>query len=222
MPNQSPAADIPRPCFAQAWNRVESLSFRKDHFAAGRRAFEPEGCMPRFGDRRAVGQRCRAVVGVAINIVCAALLAVVASHPDLLLGTAYICLKLRRPRRAYEAVGRMSTIGAGQIAQPERTPQQMTKIAAAICGRGQRVEAKDVLRKAIALAPQFAAPRHALACLLEEDLRAAGANALPGQWMELEDLLRKLIAESPHIAAPRLALSTCLQEKGRYLETQSV
>jgi len=178
--------------------------------------------MPRFGDRGAVGQRCRAVVGVAINIACAALLAVVPSHPDLLLGTAYICLKLRRPRRAYEAVARLSTIGLGPIAQPDRTAKQMTKIAAAICVRGQRVEAKDVLRKAIALAPQFAAPRYALASLLEEDLRAAGANALPGQWMELEDLLRKSIAESPHIAAPRLALSACLEEKGRYLETQSV
>ena len=178
--------------------------------------------MPRFGDRGAVGQRCRAVVGVAINIACAALLAVVPSHPDLLLGTAYICLKLRRPRRAYEAVARLSTIGLGPIAQPDRTAKQMTKIAAAICVRGQRVEAKDVLRKAIALAPQFAAPRYALASLLEEALRAAGANALPGQWMELEDLLRKSIAESPHIAAPRLALSACLEEKGRYLETQSV
>jgi tetratricopeptide (TPR) repeat protein len=178
--------------------------------------------MPRFGDRRAVGQRCRAVVGVAINIVCAALLAVVPSQPTLLLGTAYICLKLRRPRRAYEAVGRMSAIGVGQIAQPDRTAKQMTKIAAAICARGQRVEAKDVLRKAIALAPQFAAPRHALACLLEEDLRAAGANGSPSQWMELEDLLRKSIAESPHIAAPRLALAANLQAKVRYLETQSV
>src|SRR5262249_24630363 len=144
----------------------------------------------------------------------------ISSRP--VIGTAYICLKLRRPRRAFEAVGRMSTIGLGPIAQPDRTAKQMTKIAAAICARGQRVEAKDVLRKAIALAPQFAAPRHALACLLEEDFRAAGANALPGQWMELEDLLRKSIAESPHIAAPRLALAANLQAKVRYLETQSV
>ena len=178
--------------------------------------------MPRFGDRGTVWQKCRAVVGVAINIACAVLLAVVPSHPGLLLGTAYICLKLRRPRQAYEAVGRVSTIGLGQIAQPDRTAKQMTKIAAAICACGQRVEAEDVLRKAIALAPQFAAPRHALACLLEEDLRAAGANGSPDQWMELEDLLRKSMAESPNIAAPRLALAACLQEKGRYLEAQSI
>src|SRR6266436_1967680 len=115
--------------------------------------------MPRFGDRGAVWQRCRAVVGVAINIACAAWLSVVPSHPDLLLGTAYICLKLRRPRRAHEAVARLSTIGVGQIAHRDRTAKQMTKIAAAICAHGQRVEAEDVLRKAIALAPQFAAPR---------------------------------------------------------------
>src|SRR6516164_5010887 len=84
--------------------------------------------------------RCRAVVGVAINIACAALLVVVPSHPDPLLGTAYICLKLRRPRRACEAVTRLSTIGIG-IAQPDRTAKQMTKIAAALCARAHRVEA---------------------------------------------------------------------------------
>src|ERR1700756_3040394 len=104
--------------------------------------------MPRYGDPGASWQRCRAVVGVAINIACAAVLAVVPSHPDLLLGTAYICLKLRRPRRAYEAVARLSTIGVGQIAQPDRTANQMTQIAAAICARAQREEAEDVLRKA--------------------------------------------------------------------------
>jgi tetratricopeptide (TPR) repeat protein len=178
--------------------------------------------MPRFGDRCAVWQRYRAVVGVAINIACAALLAVVPSHPDLLLGAVYICLKLRRPRRAYEAVARLSTIGIGRIAQPDRTAKQMMQIAAAICARAQRVEAEDVLRKAIALAPQFAAPRLALASLLKEDLQAAGANASLSQWMELEDLLRKPIAESPHIAAPRLALAAYLKEKVRYLETRSV
>jgi hypothetical protein len=187
----------------------------------GYELFEPGGCMPRFGAGRGVWQRCRAVVGVAINIACVALLAVVPYDPDLLLGTAYICLTLRRPRRAYEAIAMVSASG-GQIAHRDRTAKQMTKIAAAICARGQRVEAEDVLRKAIALAPQFAAPRQALASLLEEDLRAAGANASPGQWIELEDLLRKSIAESPHIAAPRLALAACLQEKVRYLETQSV
>jgi tetratricopeptide (TPR) repeat protein len=178
--------------------------------------------MPRFGNRGAVWQRCRAVIGVAINIACTVLLAVVPSHPTLLLGAADICLKLRRPRRAYEAVARLSTIDVGQIAQPDHTAKQVTKIAAAICARGQRVEAEDVLRKAIALAPQFAAPRHALACLLDEDLRGAGASASPDHWMELEDLLRKSIAESPHIAAPRLALASYLQEKVRYLGTRSV
>jgi tetratricopeptide (TPR) repeat protein len=178
--------------------------------------------MQRFGNRGAVWQRCRAVIGVAINIACAALLAVVPSHPDLLLGTAYICLKLRRPRRAYEAVARVSTSGVGQIVHPDRTAKQMTRIAAAICARSQRVEAKDVLRKAIDLAPQFAASRSALIFLLEEDLRAAGGNISLDQWAELEDLLRKSMVESLHLAAPRLALAACLQEKVRCLETQSV
>jgi hypothetical protein len=77
--------------------------------------------MPRFDARRAVWQRCRAVVGVAINIACVALLAIVPSHPDLLLGSAYICLKLRRPRRVYEAIAIVSTSGVGKIAHPDRT-----------------------------------------------------------------------------------------------------
>jgi tetratricopeptide (TPR) repeat protein len=178
--------------------------------------------MPRYGDPGASWQRCRAVVGVAINIACAALLGVVPSHPDLLLGTAYIYLKLRRPHRAYEAVARVSTSGVGQIAQPDRRAKQMTKIAAAILAWGERLEAEDVLRKAIVLAPQFAAPRLALASLFEEDLRAAGGNISLDQWAELEDLLRKSMAELLHLAAPRLALAACLQEKVRYLETQSV
>jgi tetratricopeptide (TPR) repeat protein len=184
--------------------------------------FEPGGCMPRFGDPGAVWQRCRAVVGVAINIACAAWLNVVPSHPDLLLGTAYICLKLRRPRRAHEAVARLCTIGVGQISHRDRTAKRMTKIAAAILAWGERLAAEDVLRKAIVLAPQFAAPRSALIFLLEEDLRAAGGNISLGQWAELEDLLRKSMVESLHLAAPRLALAACLQEKVRYLETQSV
>jgi hypothetical protein len=135
--------------------------------------------MVRLGDRAAVWQTCRAVLGAAINIGCAALLAVVPSDPEPLLIAAFICVKLRRPRQAYEAVARLSATVVGQIARPDRTARQMTKIAAAICAWGQRVEAKDVLRKAIAMAPQFAAPRLALACLLEEELRAAGPSASP-------------------------------------------
>ena len=178
--------------------------------------------MPRLGDRDAVWQTCRAVLGAAINIGCAALLAVVPSDPDLLLAAAYICVKLRRPRQAYEAVARLSATVVGQIARPDRTARQMTRIAAAICAWGQRVEAKDVLRRAIALAPQFDAPRLALASLLEEELRAGGPSASAGQWLERECLLRKSMAESPHLAAPRIALASCLQEKVRYLETQPV
>jgi tetratricopeptide (TPR) repeat protein len=178
--------------------------------------------MPRPGDRGAAWQRCRAVLSAAIDIACAVLLTAVPSDPDLLLGAAYVCVKLRRPRQAYEVVVRLSATIVGQIAQPDRTARQMMKIAAAICAWGQRVEAKDVLRKAIAVAPQFAAPRLALACLLEEELRAAGASASVGQWLERESLLRKSMADSPHLAAPRIALASCLQEKVRYLEAQPV
>src|SRR5262245_20023683 len=175
--------------------------------------------MPRLGDRGAVWQACRGVLGAAINIGCAALLDVVPSDPDLLLAAAYICVKLKRPRQAYEAVARLSAI---VIARPERTARQMTEIAAAICAWGQRVEAKDILRKAMAMAPQFAAPRLALAGLLEEELRAAGPSASAGQWLERESLLRRSMVESPHLAAPRIALASCLQGKVRYLETQPV
>ena len=45
-------------------------------------------------------------------------------------------------------------IDVRQFADPDRTAEQMAKIAAALCMRGLRVEAKDVLRKAIALAPR--------------------------------------------------------------------
>src|SRR2546421_12657812 len=101
--------------------------------------------MPRLGDRGAVWPTCRAVLGTAINIGCVALLAVVPSDPDLLLAAAYICVKLRRPRQAYEAVARLSATVIGQIARPDRTARQMTKIAAAICPWGQRAGAQGLL-----------------------------------------------------------------------------
>jgi len=112
---------------------------------------------------------------------CAALVGIVPPRPDLLLTTARICLKLRRPRQA-----------------------------------------KDVLRKANALAPHATTPRSALISLLEEDLRAAGGNLSLAQWAELEDLLQRSVAESPLLAAPRSALASCLRQEARYLEAQTV
>jgi tetratricopeptide (TPR) repeat protein len=147
------------------------------------------------------------------------LLNITPPRPDLLLMTARICLKLRRPRRAYNAVVGMSVIDVRHIADPDRAAQQMTKIAAALCARGLRAEAKDVLRKAIALAPHSAPPQSALVFLLEEDLRAAGGMSLD-QWAELEDLLRKSVIESPHLAASRLALAASLRQEARYLDAQ--
>src|SRR5262249_10927355 len=81
--------------------------------------------------------------------------------------------------------------------------------------RGLRPEAKDLLRKAVALAPHVAAPRTELVFLLEEEVRAAGGNISAGHWSELENLLRRSIADSPHLAAPPLALAHCLQQEGR-------
>ena len=167
------------------------------------------GFIVRFGPGRVVWQKCRAAASAAINVAFTALLAITPPRPGLLLTTAHICLKLRRPRRAYDAV---AVIDVRQIADPDRTSQQMTKIAAALCTRGLRVEAKDVLRKAIALAPHSATPESALIFLLGEDLRAAGGNISLDQWAELEDLLRRLVIESPHLAAPRLALAACLRQ----------
>jgi tetratricopeptide (TPR) repeat protein len=179
------------------------------------------GCIVWFGARHAVWQRCRAVASTAINVACAALLAIVPPRPDLLLTTARICLKLRRPRRAYDAVAGVSVIDVRQIADPDHRAEQMVRIAAALCTRGLRVEAKDVLRKAMALAPYSATSRSALIFLLEEELRAAGGDLPLDQWAELVDLLEKSMAESPHLAAPRLALAACLQQRARYLEAET-
>jgi tetratricopeptide (TPR) repeat protein len=172
-----------------------------------------------LGAGRVVWQSGRAVAGVAINVAFTALLAITPRRPGLLLKTAHICLKLRRPRRAYDAV---AVLDVRQIADPDRTSQQMTKIAAALCTRGLRAEAKDLLRKAIALTPHSATPESALIFLLEEDLGAAGGNLPLDQWAELEDLLRRSVIKSPHLAAPRLALAACLRQEARYLEAQTV
>jgi tetratricopeptide (TPR) repeat protein len=172
-----------------------------------------------FAAGRIVWQRCRVAASAAISVACAALLNITPPRPDLLLMTARICLKLRRPRRAYNAVVGMSVTDVRHIADPDRAGQQMTKIAAALCARGLRAEAKDVLRKAIALAPHSAPAQSALVFLLEEDLRAAGGMSLD-QWAELEDLLRKSVIESPHLAASRLALAASLRQEARYLDAQ--
>lgn len=168
----------------------------------------------RFGAARGAWRSCRAIASTAVNVASAALLAVTPPRPDLLLRTARICLKLRRPRRAYHALAAVNAIDVRQIADPDRTAEQITNIAAVLCARRLRAEAKDVLRSAIALAPRAAAPRSALILLLEEDLRAAGGNISLEQWAELENLLRKSVIESPHLAAPRLALAAWSGTRG--------
>jgi hypothetical protein len=52
-----------------------------------------------------------------------------------------------------DAVAAVSAIGVRQIADPHRLAEQITKVAVALCAHGLPVEAKDVLRKALALAP---------------------------------------------------------------------
>jgi len=175
----------------------------------------------RFGTARVVSQSCRAVARAAINVACATLLAVVPSHPNLLLATARICLKLRRPQRSYDALARVSSIDVRRIIHPDRIARRMTKIATAIHTRGMRAEAKDVLRKATTLAPHVAALRSELVFLLEEDVRGAGGNLSLDQWSELEDLLHRSIVDAPHLAAPRLALAAHLQQKARSLEARA-
>jgi hypothetical protein len=149
------------------------------------------------------------------------MLTVVRVRPDLLLLTARICFKLRRPRRAFDAVAVVSAMGVRQIADPDRAAEQMMKIAAALCTHGLPVEAEDVLRKALALVPHTAAPRTTLILLLQEDLRASGGNLSLEQWTELEHLLQKSIVDAPNLAGPRLALAACLRQKARYLESRT-
>jgi hypothetical protein len=98
---------------------------------------------------RVVWQAFCSLTRVAINVTCAALLVIVALRPNLGLTAARICLKLRRPRRAYDAVAVVMAIGPRQIPDPDRTAEQMTKIAAALCTRGLRLEAKNILRERV-------------------------------------------------------------------------
>ena len=145
-----------------------------------------------LGAARVAWRSCRAIASTAVNVACAALLTITPPRPDLLLRTARICLKLRRPRRACDAVARVNAVDIRGTADPDRTAEQMMQIATALCTWCLRVEAKDVLRNAIALAPHAAAPRRALISLLDEDLQAAGGNISLAQWAELEDLLQRL------------------------------
>src|SRR6266446_7699842 len=167
---------MPRPCSGKP--QRESVANRATSILGW-------GRIMGFGAARLAWQSCRAALGAAINVACAALLAITPPRPDLLLMTARICLQLRRPRRAYDALAAVNAIDVRQIADPDRTAEQITNIAAALCTRGLRAEAKDMLHSAIALAPRAAAPRSALILLLEEDLRAAGGNISLEQWAEL-------------------------------------
>src|SRR6516164_1749654 len=209
---------MPRSCSGKP--QSESVADRGES-RVGATSFLGWGYIVWLWAARFARQGCRAIARAAINLACAGLLAITPPRPALSLMTARVCLKLRRPRRAYDAAARVSVIDVRQVADPDRTAEQMTKMAAAFCTRGLQVEAKDVLRKANALAPHAAAPRSALVSLLEEDLRAAGGNIALEQWAELEDLLQRSVVESPLLAAPRLALATCLRQEARYLEAQT-
>src|SRR5262245_15742123 len=131
------------------------------------------GRIMRFGAARVAWKSCRAAAGAAINVACAALLASTPPHPDLLLTTARICLQLRRPRRAYDAVAGVNVVDV-------RTAERMMKLAAALCTRGLRAEAKDVLRRAIALAPHAATPRSALNLVVGGEPSSRGRQHVVG------------------------------------------
>ena len=118
----------------------------------------------RFGAARGAWRSCRAIASTAVNVACAVLLAITPPRPELALMTARICLKLRRPRRAYDALAAVNAIDVRQIADSDRTAEQITNIAAVLCAQRLRAEAKDVLRSTIALAPRAAAPGPRLSC----------------------------------------------------------
>src|SRR5262249_34329638 len=116
------------------------------------------GCIVRFGEGRIVWQSCRAAAGAAINMVCAALLAVTPPRPDLTLMTADICLKLRRPRQACDAVAGVNATDVPQVADPDRTAGEITNIAAALRTRGLRAEAKCAAPLLLHRAPPLPGP----------------------------------------------------------------
>ena len=153
-----------------------------------------------------------------------ALLKIAPSHPVVLLGIASICLKLKRARRGYEVLSRMSPRDWERGARPKR----LTRAAAEIARLGYPAESEGLLRLALAVAPNHVPALLAAAAMLVERTRqielqtAAAHDNRRKHWKEAEHLLRRAIAADPNLSAPRLALAALLLERLRYVEALSV
>ena len=131
-----------------------------------------------------------------------ALLKIAPSHPVVLLWVASICLKLKRPRRAYEVLSRVSVSDWHRAARPARAIERMTKAAEKL---------------ALALAALLAQTARQL-----ESQPTASHDPGREHWTEAEHWLRQAVAADPSLSAPRLALACLLLERLRYVEALDV
>jgi tetratricopeptide (TPR) repeat protein len=153
-----------------------------------------------------------------------ALLKIAPSNPVVLLWVASICLKLKRARRAYEVLSRVSASDWEQGARAER----LSRAAVSIARLGCPVESEHLLRLALAVAPDLIPTLLALAAMLVERKRPIESQTAPTHddggehWREAEGLLRRAVAADPNLSAPRLALAALLLERLRYVEALGV
>jgi tetratricopeptide (TPR) repeat protein len=135
-----------------------------------------------------------------------ALLKIAPSHPVVLLWVASICLKLKRARRAYEVLSRVSASDWERRARPER----LTRAAVSIARLGYPGESERLLRLALAVAPNLVPALLALAAMLVESKCQIESQTAPTHdgggehWREAEDLLRRAVAADPNFSASHL------------------
>jgi len=135
-----------------------------------------------------------------------ALLKIAPSHPVVLLWVASICLKLKRARRAYEVLSRVSASEWERGARPER----LTRAAVSIARLGCPVESEYLLRLALAVAPDVVPTLLALAVMLLDRKRQFESPTAPSHddggehWREAEGLLRRAVAADPNFSASHL------------------
>ena len=104
-----------------------------------------------------------------------ALLKIAPSHPVVLLWIASICLKLKRARRAYEVLSRMSVSDWERGVRPKR----LTRAAVDIARLGCPAESEDLLRLALAVAPDQVPTLLAVAAMLVERTRQIESQTAP-------------------------------------------
>jgi tetratricopeptide (TPR) repeat protein len=129
------------------------------------------------------------------------------SDPVVQLWIASICLKLKRPRRAFEVLLRLSVSDWQRCARPTRAMERVTKAAASFAAFGFP-EAEHLLRRAVAADPKVFVPRLALAALLLERLR----------YVEALDVAAEGVRRYPSSLEPRLVLARIQFQLRRYAD----